>query len=215
MDKKIWIKKLILFFFGMAIIQFGVALSLVTNIGTDSFTVFTQGLSKVLGSTPGIANMVILFVLTCIILLADRKRIKLGTFICLIGVGPVIDFAMWIFSSLPIDSCNIFIKALLIVLVNFIIAIGFSILSATDLGVAPNDIVPFIIQNKTKFQYSWIRMALDATYLVVGYLLGGKVWIGTIICMLTIGPFIQLLLPYGEKFVDIILEKKELINTEA
>ncbi|GAA0077486.1 membrane protein [Clostridium sp. CTA-5] len=214
MNKKNLITRLILFFLGMTIIQFGVGLSLVTNIGSDSFTVFTQGLSKVLHSTPGMANMLILFVLTAIILLVDRKRINIGTFICLIGVGPVIDFSIKIFSMLPIDSYNIIIKALLIVLVQFIIAVGFSILSATNLGVAPNDIVPFIIQDKTKFQYRWIRMSLDATYLIVGFLLGGKVWIGTIISMLTIGPFIQLCLPYGTRLVEFIVktEDKETIG---
>ena len=38
------IKRLVLFFIGMSIIQFGVALFLKTSIGSDPFTVFTQGL---------------------------------------------------------------------------------------------------------------------------------------------------------------------------
>ena len=45
------IKRLILFFVGMSVIQFGVALFLKTNIGSDTFTVFTQGLSIVLNKT--------------------------------------------------------------------------------------------------------------------------------------------------------------------
>ncbi|NFG63477.1 MULTISPECIES: hypothetical protein [unclassified Clostridium] len=208
MNQKKLLMRLILFFLGMAIIQFGVGLSLVTNIGSDSFTVFTQGLSILLNTTPGIANMCILFVLTIIIILIDRKKINIGTFICLVGVGPVIDLSISIFSRFNIQDCSMFVKALMIVLVNFIIAVGFSILSASDLGVAPNDIVPFIIQDKTKFQYRWIRMTLDGIYLVVGYLLGGKVWLGTIIAMLTIGPFIQLCLPYGKKIVETLIDSK-------
>lgn len=220
MNQKKLLMRLILFFLGMAIIQLGVGLSLVTNIGSDSFTVFTQGLSILLKITPGIANMCILFVLTIIILLINRKKINIGTFICLIGVGPVIDLSISIFSRFNIQDYNMLIKALIIVLVNFIIAVGFSILSATDLGVAPNDIVPFIIQDKTKFQYRWIRMSLDAIYLIVGYILGGKVWLGTIISMLTVGPFIQLCLPYGKTFVEILLGNKndivsnDIVNNE-
>ena len=214
MNQKKLLMKLILFFLGMAIIQFGVGLSLVTNIGSDSFTVFTQGLSMLINKTPGIANMCILFVLTAGIILIDRKKINIGTFICLLGVGPVIDFSISIFSRFNIQDHNMIVKALLIVLVNFIIAVGFSILSATNLGVAPNDIVPFIIQDKTNFQYSWIRMSLDALYLIVGYLLGGKVWIGTIISMLTIGPFIQLCLPYGKKIVETIIGSKNDIDKQ-
>ena len=40
------IKRLIMFFIGMSIIQLGVALFLKTNIGSDTFTVFTQGLAE-------------------------------------------------------------------------------------------------------------------------------------------------------------------------
>ncbi|WP_315077578.1 hypothetical protein [uncultured Clostridium sp.] len=215
MNQKKLFTRLILFFLGMAIIQFAVGLSLVTNIGSDSFTVFTQGLSVVLNITPGIANMCILFVLTIIIILVDRKKINIGTFICLVGVGPVIDLSISIFSRFNIQDYNMLIKALIIVFVNFIVAVGFSILSASDLGVAPNDIVPFIIQDKTKFQYRWIRMTLDAVYLIVGYLLGGKVWLGTIISMLTVGPFIQLCLPYGKGFVETLLGKQnDIVNKE-
>ena len=88
MTKKInLIKRLIIFFVGMSIIQIGVALFLKTNIGSDPFTLFTQGLAFLLNKTPGNANMIILFVLFCIILLAERRRIKIGTIICVIEIG--------------------------------------------------------------------------------------------------------------------------------
>ena len=206
MNKTInFIKRVILFFIGMSVIQFGVAVFLKTNIGSDPFTVFTQGLASVLGKTPGVANMVILVVLVTAIFFIERKRIKLGTLICVVGVGPIIDLSGRIVEGLPIDSYNLFIKMLIVVVGVFIIAAGFSVLSATDVGVAPNDIVPFIIQDKTKVQYKYIRIALDATFLAVGYLIGGKVGVGTIIAMLAMGPFIQFCLPYGKKVVDLIV----------
>ena len=83
------IKRLVLFFVGMSIIQFGVALFLKTSIGSDPFTVFTQGLAMVLNKTglkdlsivqmisgraevtPGVANMIILIVLFIGILIVD------------------------------------------------------------------------------------------------------------------------------------------------
>lgn len=225
------VKRLVLFFIGMSIIQFGVALFLKTRIGSDPFTVFTQGLATVLNKTgiqnlsivnliagkpevtPGVANMIILILLFIGILMIDRKRIKLGTIICVIGVGPIIDLSVKAVSYFPVESANILIKMLLVLFGCFIIAVGFSILSASDIGVAPNDIVPFIIQDKLKFQYRWIRICLDATFLIVGFILGGKVGVGTIISMLAIGPFIQLCLPYGKKVVDFIINGKE--NDEA
>ena len=213
------IKRLVMFFVGMSIIQFGVALFLKTSIGSDSFTVFTEGLATVLNKTglkdlsivhmitgraevtPGVANMIILIVLFIGILIVDRKRIKIGTLICVIGVGPIIDLGVKAVSYFPIESANIFVKMLLVLGGCFIIAVGFSIMSESDIGVAPNDIVPFIIKDKLNCQY--------------GFILGGKVGIGTIIAMLAIGPFIQFCLPYGKKFVGIVLNGKEKSNNES
>lgn len=235
MSKNLYlIKRLILFFLGMSIIQFGVALFLKTNIGSDPFTVFTQGLASTLDKTglknfsivkmiagsaqvtPGVANMIILVVLFSIILIIDRKRIKIGTLICVVGVGPIIDISIKAVSYFQIETYNYALKGILVLVGCFIIALGFSILSASNLGVAPNDIIPFIIRDKTKMQYRWIRITMDAVILIGGFFLGGKVGIGTVISMLAIGPFIQLMLPYGEKLVGTIVkdDKKDEMSGE-
>ncbi|MGH4125201.1 MAG: YczE/YyaS/YitT family protein [Clostridium sp.] len=215
MTKKInLIKRLILFFIGMSIIQIGVALFLKTNIGSDPFTLFTQGLAFLLKKTPGNANMIILFVLFCIILLVERTRIKIGTIICVVGVGPIIDLGVKAVSFFPIASSNIAIKILLVVFGCILIAIGFSILSASNLGVAPNDIIAFIIKDKTNLEYRWIRMALDVSFLIIGFALGGIFGIGTIISALLTGPLIQFCLPYGEKFVNVIVKNQVEDETE-
>jgi hypothetical protein len=221
------LKRLVLFFVGMSIIQFGVALFLKTNIGSDPFTVFTQGLSFALNKTglkdfslvklisgsaevtPGVANMIILVVLFVIIVLVEKNRIKIGTLICVVGVGPIIDIGVRLVSYFPVESYNYVIRALLVAFGCFIIAIGFSVLSASNVGVAPNDIVPFIIQDKTKIEYRWIRIALDGGFLIIGFILGGKIGLGTVIAMASTGPFIQFCLPYGERFVNLIVNEKD------
>lgn len=226
------IKRLILFFVGMTIIQFGVALYLKTNIGSDPMTVFTQGLANTLDKTgmgdvsivkmiagtntvtPGVANMIILVILTAIILFVDRKRINIGTLICVVGVGPIIDLGVKVISYFPVENNNLFVKMILVLFGCLIIAVGFSVLSASDIGVAPNDIIPFIIQDKTKAQYRTVRIIMDAVLLIGGYLLGGVVGIGTIIAMITTGPFIQMFLPYGQKFVDFLLQGKNVKDKE-
>jgi len=221
------LKRLVLFFVGMSIIQFGVALFLKANIGSDPFTVFTQGLAFTLNKTglkdfslvklisgtaevtPGVANMIILIILFIVIVLVERNRIKIGTLICVVGVGPIIDLGVKVVSYFPVESYNYVIKALLVTFGCLIIAIGFAVLSAANVGVAPNDIVPFIIQDKTKVQYRWIRIGLDGGFLIIGFILGGKIGIGTVIAMLATGPFIQFCIPYGEKFVSLIINETD------
>ena len=208
------IKKLLLFLLGMSIIQFGVALFLRMNIGSDPFTVFTQGLANTLNNlgmnvTTGTANRIILVVLFSIILLLNKNHIKIGTIICVIGVGPIIDLGIRVVSVLPVESYSYLLKMFLIALGCFIIAIGFSILSATKVGVAPNDIIPYIIKERINCEYRWIRICMEAFLLIWVFMLGGTVGVGTIIAMATTGPFIQLCLPYGQKFTDFILINKD------
>ena len=208
------IKKILIFLLGMSIIQFGVALFLRMNIGSDPFTVFTQGLANTLNNlgmnvTTGTANRIILVVLFSIILLLNKNHIKIGTIICVIGVGPIIDLGVRVVSVLPVESYSYLLKMFLIALGCFIIAIGFSMLSATKVGVAPNDIIPFIIKERINCEYRWIRICMDAFLLIGGFMLGGTVGVGTIIAMATTGPFIQLCLPYGQKFTDFILINKD------
>lgn len=210
-------KRIIIFFIGMSIIQFGVALFLRMNIGSDPFTVFTQGLANTLNNlgvnaTTGTANRIILIVLFSIILLLNKSHIKIGTMICVVGVGPIIDLGVSMVSILPVESYNYLLKMFLIALGCFIIAIGFSMLSATKVGVAPNDIIPFIIKERTNWEYRWIRILMDAVLLISGFMLGGTVGVGTIIAMATTGPFIQLCLPYGEKLTNFILMGKLDLN---
>lgn len=210
-------KRIIIFLIGMSIIQFGVALFLRMNIGSDPFTVFTQGLANTLNNlgvnaTTGTANRIILIVLFSIILLLNKSHIKIGTMICVVGVGPIIDLGVSMVSILPVESYNYLLKMFLIALGCFIIAIGFSMLSATKVGVAPNDIIPFIIKERTNWEYRWIRILMDAVLLISGSILGGTVGVGTIIAMATTGPFIQLCLPYGEKLTNFILMGKLDLN---
>lgn len=218
-------KRLFLFFMGMTVIQFGVALFLKTKIGSDPMTVFTEGLASTLNKTPlkdlaitkmiagtntvtpGVANMIILVTLTAIILFVDRKRINIGTIICVVGVGPIIDLGVKVISYFPVEQYNLFVKMLLVLFGCFIIALGFSILSASNIGVAPNDIVPFVIQDLTKAQYRTVRITMDAVLLIGGFFLGGVVGVGTVIAMVAIGTFIQLLLPFGQKLAGLLIKE--------
>ena len=83
-----------------------------------------------------------------------------------------------------------------------IIAIGFSIQKTANLGVAPHDEIPFLIVEFTKVQYRWVRITLDVSYIVIGFLMGGVFGLGTIVATMCIGPSIQYFLPKVEKPIE-------------
>ena len=103
------ITKLLLFLMGISIIEFGVSLFLRMNIGSDPFTVFTQGLANTLNNlgmnvTTGTANRIILVVLFSIILLLKKNHINIGRIIGVVGVGSRIDLGVRLVSVLRVES---------------------------------------------------------------------------------------------------------------
>ncbi|MCR4945182.1 MAG: DUF6198 family protein [Clostridium sp.] len=205
-DYLLFVKKLILFFAGLWIIQTGVAIFIKANIGSDPFTVFTQGLATLLGITTGQANLVILFTFFVVILLTSRKSINIGTILAVVSAGIFIDLMTNVLDSVSFDSYNILIKCIILIIGCIIIAIGFSILMTASLGVAPNDLIPLMLQEKLKVQYRWIRITLDVTFLVIGFFLGGVVGVGTVIAALCQGPIIQFMMPKIDKILKPLLK---------
>jgi uncharacterized membrane protein YczE len=215
-DVKLLAKKLVLFFLGVWIIQTGVAMFIKANIGSDPFTVFTQGISEKLGVSVGMASTCITATLIIIIAIVDWHYLNIGTILSTIAAGPFINLMTTFFNPLPIDSLviesipysNIIIKSLFLALSCIVIAIGFSLLKSTNLGVAANDIVPLLITDKTKLSYSKIRITMDVTLVIIGFFLGGVIGIGTLIGAFLIGPAIEFFMPKFEKLTTPFLSER-------
>ena len=181
---KLYIKKIFCFLLGCFIIQIGCAAFINANTGGDSCVVFIQGISKALNITVGSANYIFMFCALVLLLIFARNKISLGTFLATLAAGMFLDIANEAIQKLSIESMP---------------SIGFSIQKTANLGVAPHDEIPFVISESFKIQYRWIRICLDLTYVVAGYLLGGVFGLGTIVATLLLGPTIQFFLPIVER----------------
>ncbi len=85
-------------------------------------------------------------------------------------------------------------------------AIGIATYIGADLGVGAIDLVSEIISNKLKLSYRVIRVVCDITFVVVGYLLGGTVGVGTVVAAFMIGPAVQFVRPHVYKVTDKIIK---------
>ena len=73
----------------------------------------------------------------------------------------------------------------------FIVGIGLTLITESDLGVAPNDNVPFLVKDCLHLQYRTARVLVDSLYFIVGLLLHGVIGAGTVITVLCVGPCVQ------------------------
>ena len=80
-----------------------------------------------------------------------------------------------------------------------------TIVIKSDAGTGPNDLVAIVISDKTHRKFSVIRILVDVCFVVAGYLLGGTIGLGTVICAFLVGPVAGLFLPVNERIINRII----------
>lgn len=196
-NAKEWAGALILLLIGLTIAHLGVTLFLLSELGTDTFTVFIQGLSVVSGLTVGTVHVIVLCILMAMMLLTTRGYVKPGTVVCAFCGGPIIDFFTWIFGNYINGDSAMILRIISMVAGCVILSLGMSIVINSSAGTGPNDLVAVILSDKIeRVQFRWIRVGCDLFFVVLGFLLGGTVGVGTIVAVCLTGPLVQFCLPH-------------------
>ena len=174
-----------LFFNGL-----GVYLTIHAGIGAGPWDVFNLGLSKTLGILYGNASITV-----CLIILAIdivlKEPIGLAMFIDSLVVGKSVDLFTWL-NLVPVpDSLPGRIAMMLLGLV----IMGYTqyLYMWAGLGCGPRDtLLVGLAKHLRRIPIGAVSIVLLTLVTAVGYLLGGPVGIGTLICAFCAGPIMQL-----------------------
>ena len=206
--------RVIILFIGLSIAHLGVTLFLLANLGADPFNVFVQGVfhttSVIEGwpiDTHGSTHVAISFIIILILLVVDRSYIKIGTVLCMIFGGPIIDIFTALLTQPFENVTSLFAKILANGIGCIILAFGMTIVMKSDAGTGPNDLVGICISDKLKKNFGIIRMIVDFSFIAIGFLLGGTFGIGTLICAFLVGPVANIFLPINEKWINKVIKK--------
>lgn len=210
--KELCIRMFILFI-GLCIAHFGVTLFLLADLGSDPFNVLVQGIFRTLQRvtgweflTHGYTHIGINLLIILILLFVDRTYIKIGTIFCMAFGGPIIDFFTIILGGF-LNAGNPFIIRLITLACGcLILAYGMTVVMKSDAGTGPNDLVAIAISDKGHFPFGITRTVTDISFVLVGFLLGGKFGIGTIVCACLVGMIAERFLPINEKIINRILK---------
>lgn len=191
--------KLLVVLIGFVIISIGVSLLLCCKIGTDPVSVFNDGLSVFLNTKFGIAQIVTNSIMLIIVFFLKKSYINIATILSAIVLGPMIDISVIISSQFINETYSLWIKIILCVIGTIFISLGVAIYIAPSIGIGPTDVMSEIMSELLHIQYRYVRMAIDCTFVVCGFLLGGIVGIGTIIAAAGTGPLVQFFRPFANK----------------
>ncbi len=206
--------RVILLMIGLTIAHFGVTLFILADLGSDPFNVLVQGIFRTISGilnwsfiTHGRVHIVICFLIILALLAVDKSYVKIGTILCMIFGGPIIDIFTVVLAPIFSISDSLIFKIFLLALGCVILAYGMTIVIKSDAGTGPNDLVAVVISDKSKKKFSIVRIIVDVSFVVVGFVLGGSLGIGTIICAFCVGPVAGHFLPINEKLVQGVMKK--------
>jgi hypothetical protein len=169
-------------FIGLSLFGFGEGLLVQSHWGASPWTVFAQGVARhthlSLGWSTALISVVLL--LGWIVL---QERPGFGTIANLVVIAYVLDMTTY-FLAVPSDPG---LKILYIVGAVVVIGVGSALYLSTNLGPGPRDGLMTSIHRHFGVSLVYVRLSLEATVLVVGWLMGGTVGVGTAFFAATIG----------------------------
>lgn len=171
--------RLVKLVFGLFLFALGSFLTIQANIGLASWEAFSMGLAYLTDQTYG--N--ILIISGFVILLVDvalKEKIGFGTILNTILIGTFVDLIQAV--DLIPQMNNFFSGVLMLLLGQLSICIGSYFYIGASLGCGPRDALMVALGKRLpKVPIGIVRGVIEGTVLLIGWLLGAKVGIGTVI----------------------------------
>ncbi len=200
--------RVVLLLMGLCIAHLGVTLFLQSDLGSDPFNVFIQGLYRGLPwygwewMTHGRVHLLVSLLIMLVLLVVDRHYVGIGTVLCMALGGPIIDVYTVVLGPVINGSLPLPVRLGLLVAGCVILAFGMTIVIRSEAGTGPNDLVAVVISDKSKKPFGPVRVAVDVCFAAIGFALGGVLGLGTVICAFVVGPAAQIFLPVSRRICD-------------
>ncbi|MBR0437041.1 MAG: hypothetical protein IJK12_07340 [Clostridia bacterium] len=169
---------------------FGLYLTIRANIGAAPWDVLNLGIAKTFGILYGTASISVSLTILLIDILM-KEPVGIAMFIDAIVVGKAVDFFNWLD---PIPPCKSLLTGIPLMIAGlFVLAYTQYTYMIASLGCGPRDTLMVGVAKRVKrIPIGVVSIAILSTATLVGWLLGGPVGIGTLICAFGAGPIMQL-----------------------
>jgi uncharacterized membrane protein YczE len=171
---------------------YGVALGFMVrgSIGVSPWDVLALGLAGQTGIGYGIMT-VLISIVVLVLWIPLRQRLGLGTVLNALLIGPSADLAL---AVIP-QPDSVWIGAPMFVFGMLLLAFATGLYIAADFGPGPRDGLMTGLVGRTGWPVWLVRTLIEGGVLLIGFLLGGPVGVGTVLFAFGIGPLIGWFLP--------------------
>lgn len=170
---------------GLWLFGTGEALIVDAGIGNGPWTVLAQGLSSRTGLAIGITTFII-SAIVLVLWIPLKERPGLGT----IANAVVIATALQVMMGVLPQPTSFGWQLLMVFAGIAAIGLGSGLYLTTNLGPGPRDGWMTGLHLRTGWPIPAVRLGIEVAVLVLGWVLGGTVGLGTVLFALLIGPFV-------------------------
>jgi len=188
------IARMPILFVGFFLLAIGIVANLYASLGTSPWGVFHVGLTIITPLTLGQITQIVGLVIVLLSWILGFSP-GFGTFANMITIGFFIDLVIdW--KIIPTQT-QLGFQILQLISSIIILGAGVFLYLKAQLGAGPRDGLMVALTAKFNKPVSHIRVPMDIIVSILGYLLGGPLWIGTIITALTLGYCMQFFFKIG------------------
>ena len=178
---------LIFLVFGLFLFGLGESLLITSGAGVGPYTVLAQGISNLSGWSIGLSTFVI-SIIVLLMWIPLKQKPGMGTILNAFIIALTIEFSVYYLpypETYPMQILQVVVGVL-------IIGIGSGFYLIANLGAGPRDGLMIGLQKKTNLPIYSIRTIIEVSVVIVGWLMGGVVGLGTAIFAFGIGPSVAL-----------------------
>ena len=175
---------------GLFVFAVGIVCLYEARLGLSCWDVLNQGVAKHSPLSFGEANIAVsVVVLTTAALLG--ARIGIGTASNAVLVGAFVDQLLRIEWVTDRAHDPLAVRIGLLALGIALMGIATALYVGASFGAGPRDSLMLVLSLRTHVRISIVRGVLEAVPLVIGFALGGKVGVGTLVYVVAIGPVVE------------------------
>lgn len=172
---------------GLTFFGFGEALLVITGLGNSPWVVLSQGLTIKTGLDIGVTTFIV-SVVVLLLWIPLKEKPGLGTICNIFVIAAALDLSIMFLPTVETLSVGIPVTIAGVLFVG----LGSSLYLTCNLGPGPRDGLMTSLHNKTGVRVSRVRLVLEIIVLLIGFLLGGTVGLGTLIFAAGIGRSVAL-----------------------
>lgn len=176
---------------GLILYSIGLLLSIHANIGLAPWDAFSIGVSALTGISYGNVSIITGIIILIVVVLLLNEKIGVATVLNTVLIGIFVD----ILQSLNIVPymTNFVLGVLMLLVGQFIVCLATYFYISPGLGCGPRDTLMVALGKYfPNIPIGAIRGSIEGTVLIIGWLLGAKVGLGTVIAVFGIGFVMQI-----------------------